>query len=109
MTDQHSLEMAIKLGQLASLLIGTLLPDPMEQEYEKYLWPFIQISKKRYVGNLYEDKIDHFYQKSMGIVLKRRDNAQIVKIVCGGIVDQLLNKRDPKGRSNLLKRHYEIF
>ena len=33
----------------------------------------------------------------MGIVLKRRDNAPVVKIVCGNIVDQILNKRNPKG------------
>jgi DNA polymerase elongation subunit (family B) len=75
-----------------------MLPDPMKQEYEKTLWPFIQISKKRYVGNLYDsDDIHKFSQKSMGIVLKRCDNAQIVKIVCGGIVNELLNKHDPEG------------
>jgi DNA polymerase elongation subunit (family B) len=39
----------------------------------------------------------------MGIVLKRRDNAQIVKIVCGGIVDQLLNKHDPRGAIQFTK------
>jgi hypothetical protein len=31
----------------------------------------------------------------MGIVLKRRDNAHIVKIICGGIIDQLLNTNNP--------------
>lgn len=96
-TDIHALEMAIKLGMLASMIICVLLPDTMKQEYEKCLYPFIQISKKRYVGNLYETDIKKYVQKSMGIVLKRRDNAQIVKIVCGGIVDQLLNKRNPIG------------
>lgn len=96
-TDEASLEKAIQLGCLASLLICLLLPSPMRQEYEKTMWPFMQISKKRYVGNLYETNPKKFFQKSMGIVLKRRDNAQIVKIVCGGIVDHLLNKRDPKG------------
>jgi DNA polymerase elongation subunit (family B) len=95
--DVCALEKAIKLGVLASMVICTLLPEPMKQEYEKTMWPFMQISKKRYVGNLYETDPKKFFQKSMGIVLKRRDNAQIVKIVCGGIVDQLLNKRDPKG------------
>ena len=29
----------------------------------------------------------------MGIVLKRRDNAPIVKIVCGGIVQSILNEK----------------
>ena len=33
----------------------------------------------------------------MGIVLKRRDNAPVVKIVCGNIIDQILNKRSSEG------------
>lgn len=102
-TDIGALDKAIQLGVLASMLICTLLPDPMKQEYEKTMWPFAQISKKRYVGNLYETDIKKFFQKSMGIVLKRRDNAQIVKIVCGGIVDQLLNKHDPRGAIEFTK------
>ena len=30
----------------------------------------------------------------MGIVLKRRDNANIVKIIVGGIVDKIINDRE---------------
>jgi DNA polymerase elongation subunit (family B) len=78
-------------------MITTILPPPMAQEYEKVLWPFIIITKKRYVGNLYEKNPEKFYQKSMGIVLKRRDNAPVVKIVCGNIIDQILNKRSSTG------------
>jgi len=60
----------------------------------KCLYPFILFSKKRYVGNLYEKDVNHFKQKSMGIVLKRRDNANIVKKVFGGVIDYILNKQD---------------
>jgi DNA polymerase elongation subunit (family B) len=95
--DKPALRLSIKFGIWSSILITTLLPPPMAQEYEKVLWPFIIITKKRYVGNLYEKSPDKFYQKSMGIVLKRRDNANVVKIVCGNIVDQLLNKQDALG------------
>jgi DNA polymerase elongation subunit (family B) len=95
-TNKMALEKAISLGVLASMAICMLLPEPMRQEYEKCMYPFMQLSKKRYVGNLYMTDVNKFIHKSMGIVLKRRDNAQIVKIVCGGIVDRLLNKRDPK-------------
>lgn len=115
-TNIKSLEMAINLGLMSSMIICVLLPPPMKQEYEKCFYPFIQISKKRYVGNLYEKDIKKYSQKSMGIVLKRRDNAQIVKIVCGGIVDQLLNERNPKGAiqftqntlSKIMKGEYTI-
>jgi DNA polymerase elongation subunit (family B) len=95
--DKDSLKIAIKLGEWASILITCMLPPPESLEYEKVLWPFIIITKKRYVGNLYEKDPDSFKQKSMGIVLKRRDNAPVVKIVCGNIIDQILNKRDSKG------------
>ncbi len=95
--DKEGLKIAIKLGEWASTLITLMLPPPMSLAYEKVLWPFIIITKKRYVGNLYEKNPDEFKQKSMGIVLKRRDNAPVVKIVCGNIIDQILNKRNSEG------------
>lgn len=95
--DNSALKISIRFGIWSSILISTMLPAPMAQEYEKVLYPFIILTKKRYVGNLYEKNPDKFKQKSMGIVLKRRDNANIVKIVCGNIIDQILNKRSPKG------------
>lgn len=106
--DKKGLEICITLGIWGSIMITTLIPPPMAQEYEKVLWPFVIITKKRYVGNLYEKDPNKFYQKSMGIVLKRRDNAPIVKVVCGGIIDQILNKRSAEGaikitRENLKK------
>jgi DNA polymerase elongation subunit (family B) len=102
--DKESLKIAIKLGEWASTLITCMLPPPESLEYEKVLWPFIIITKKRYVGNLYEKDPDSFKQKSMGIVLKRRDNAPVVKIVCGNIIDQILNKRDSKGAVELTQK-----
>lgn len=102
--DKVALEKSIRMGQLASALICTLLDPPMRQEYEKCLWPFMILSKKRYVGNLYMDNPNKYFQKCMGIVLKRRDNANIVKIVCGGIIDHILNKRDPAGAIEFTKK-----
>lgn len=95
--DRTALATAIQLGIMFSNTIFLFLPSTHDQSYEKTMWPLILLSKKRYAGNLYEFDLDHFYLKYMGIVLKRRDNAQIVKIVCGGIIDQILNKRSAKG------------
>jgi DNA polymerase elongation subunit (family B) len=94
--DQGALEKAIQLGIWSSKCISSVLPPPMAQEYEKVLWPFAIITKKRYVGNLYEKNPKKFKQKSMGIVLKRRDNAPIVKVVCGGVIKKILNDRSPQ-------------
>jgi len=96
-TDKEALSMCIELGQLAGATICKILPEPEEQVYEKTLWPLVLLSKKRYVGNLYETDVNKYYQKSMGIVLKRRDNAKIVKIVVGGIVNYILNERSNQG------------
>ena len=43
---------------------------------------------------LYEEDPDKCYRKSMGIVLKRRDNAPIVKDVYGGIIDILMKDQN---------------
>ena len=82
----------IKFGQIASKIICQMLPYPEQLEYEKILSPFMIMSKKRYVGNLYENDPNKFYQKNMGLVLKRRDNAPIVKYVVGGIVERLFDE-----------------
>lgn len=89
--DKPFVEKAILLGKLLDKITFLILKEPMELEYEKTFWPLCLLKKKKYVGNLYESDPNKFYQKSMGIVLKRRDNAPIVKIVCGGIVRELLN------------------
>lgn len=64
--NKKTLEMCIKIGIWASLLISTLLPKPQQQAYEKVLFPFIIQGKKRYVANLFEKDPEKFKQKSMG-------------------------------------------
>ena len=96
-TDHNTLDRSIKVGILCGDLINIIMPEPENLEYEKTFWPFVILSKKRYVGNLYGFDSKKFYQNSMGIVLKRRDNAPIVKIVVGGIVNEILNNRTARG------------
>ena len=91
---KQALQSAIEIGQIVEKDIAKIMPYPQKLNYEKTLYPFIILSKKRYVGNLYEFNVNKFKQKSMGIVLKRRDNANIVKKIYGGIIDILLNKQD---------------
>ena len=74
--------------------IKKTLKYPHHLEYEKTFHPFILFSKKRYVGNKYEFDPDKYKQTSMGIVLKRRDNADIVKLVYGGIIDIIMNEKN---------------
>jgi DNA polymerase elongation subunit (family B) len=95
---------SIECGVSASNEFKKFIKPPHDLEYEKTFWPFILLSKKRYVGNVYENDDTNFKQKSMGIVLKRRDNAQIVKNVYGGIIDIILNKHDVHESVKFLKK-----
>jgi len=88
------LQPAIELGILVSKFVQARLRFPHELSYEKTFFPFAIFSKKRYVGNKYTDDDKEFTMTSMGIVLKRRDNAQIVKKVIGGMIDIMMNEID---------------
>ena len=67
---------------------------PQDLEYEKTFYPFILISKKRYTGDKYELKADKLKERtSMGIVMKRRDNASIVKYVFGNVIEIIMNQK----------------
>jgi DNA polymerase elongation subunit (family B) len=94
MTEKERLEASIQLGMEATKLISSKLKRPLEIAYEKTFWPFAIFTKKRYVGNKYETNPDKFKQASMGIVLKRRDNAPIVKTIYSRVLEILLNDRD---------------
>jgi DNA polymerase elongation subunit (family B) len=91
---KEALQPAIELGILVSKFVQARLRFPHELSYEKTFFPFAIFSKKRYVGNKYTEDDQEFTQTSMGIVLKRRDNAQIVKRVIGGMVEIMMNEID---------------
>ena len=94
-TDKRSLKLSIDMGIFTGELVKSQLPFPHDLEYEKTFWPFLILTKKRYVGNKYEFDPTKYKQDYNGIVLKRRDNAPIVKEICGGIINCLINDKDP--------------
>jgi DNA polymerase elongation subunit (family B) len=94
-TDKRCLKLSIEMGVLTGEFIKNRLPSPHDCKYEKTFWPFLILTKKRYVGNKYEEDPDKYKQDYNGIVLKRRDNAPIVKEICGGIIKYLIDMRDP--------------
>jgi hypothetical protein len=55
------------------------------------------------VGMLYEHDPNKGKRKEMGIVLKRRDNAPIVKDIYGGIIDILMKEQDIQKAIDFLK------
>ena len=97
-----ALELTIELAKEAGKLATKFLKEPHDLEYEKTFWPFILLSRKRYVGMLYEEDVNKCSRKAMGIVLKRRDNAPIVKDIYGGVIDILMRDRDANAASRFL-------
>lgn len=91
---RKALEITIELAQQAGELAASFLKPPHDFEYEKTFMPFCLLSKKRYVGMLYETDPTKCKRKEMGVVLKRRDNAPIVKDIYGGIIDILMKKQN---------------
>jgi DNA polymerase delta subunit 1 len=100
---KKALEITIELAKQAGELASKFLKNPHDLEYEKTFLPFCLLSKKRYVGMLYEDNPDKGKRKSMGIVLKRRDNAPIVKDIYGGIIDILMKDNNIEKAVKFLK------
>ena len=85
---------SIESGKRAAEKITALCRRPYKIEYEKTFYPFILFCRKRYVGLMYEDDVTKCKRKTMGIALKRRDNAPIVKDIFGGALDILLEHRN---------------
>ena len=94
LAGREAIVKTIELTEEAGHLVTQCLKYPHDFEFDKVYYPFIIFSKKRYVGNKYEESPDDFKQTSMGIVLKRRDNAPILKTIYGGAIKILLNERN---------------
>ena len=105
---KQALEHSIKCGQEAGEFIKELMnkegKQPQVLEYEKTFWPFILISKKRYTGDKYEFEPTGAKRTSMGIVLKRRDNAPIVKYVFGHVIEKIMIEKDFDATVEWLKK-----
>jgi DNA polymerase elongation subunit (family B) len=96
---------SIDLGIKAGKRITETCRRPYKIAYEKTFYPFILFCRKRYVGMKYEEDPNPKKAKrmSMGIVLKRRDNAPIVKDVFGGALDILLARGTVKEAQAFVK------
>lgn len=88
---KDALPLAIEISQKAEKLASACLRKPHTLEYEKTFLPWILLTRKRYAGYLYVTAEDERKLKSMGVVLRRQDNARIVKILYFKVLENLLN------------------
>jgi DNA polymerase elongation subunit (family B) len=87
-----ALEMTIEIAQDVAALCSQFLKPPMDLTYEKTLMPFILLSKKRYVGTLYETNPNKGKLKIMGLSIKRRDSCDYLKDTYGAILNILMKE-----------------
>ena len=104
---KRALEITIELAQQVGELASSFLKAPHSLVYEKSIMPFCLLRKKGYVGIYYETNANKGSRKSMGIVLKRRDNAPIVKDVYGGIIDILMKEQNTERAISFLKNYLQ--
>ena len=91
---KDAIEITIELAKQVGDYSSRFLKAPHGWVYEKTICPFALLRKKGYVGVYYEQNPNKGKLKSMGIVLKRRDNAPIVKEIYGGIIDILMKEQN---------------
>jgi DNA polymerase elongation subunit (family B) len=90
---KKALEITIEIAKDTAKLCTQFLKPPMELTYEKTLMQFILLSKKRYVGILYEDNPDKGKLKYMGLSIKRRDSCDYLKDTYGNILNTLMDEK----------------
>lgn len=101
---RDALVKAMEFGKHMADEINKRIHAPQKIVFEKILCPFAILSKKRYLGRKFEDSVDEFKDVSMGIVLKRRDNALIVKDVFGGVIRKIMQLRSREKAIRFIKR-----
>ena len=101
---KRALEITIEIAQDVAHLCTKFLKSPMELAYEKTLMPFILLSKKRYVGMLYETNPKKGKLKYMGLSLKRRDSCDYLKDTYGAIISMLMAGETVTSTINYLTR-----
>lgn len=103
---EDKIKRVIQLAKKLGKEISAQLKSPHNLEFEKAISPFILVSKKRYVGKYFTKENDpsYFYVNSMGLELKRRDNAPIVKQIYGEMINIIMRYRDLDRAKRYLKK-----
>lgn len=89
-TGPASVALVIKKAKELERKFVSLLPSPHVCEYEKIYYPWVLLSKKRYLGYKYEEADDVPKFSYNGIVLVRRDNCEALKDVVTDLCKHVL-------------------
>lgn len=87
---------AMETAMSASREFKKMVKEPHDFEAECLYHPLVAFAKKRYAAIKYDSDMAKGKMKSMGIVLKRRDNAPILKEIYGTALDIILKSLNVK-------------
>jgi len=103
LSPREKRQAVIDLTTEAGHFVTKALAPPHDFEFDKIFDPMLMFSKKRYAGLMFEENADDFVVKYMGIALKRRDNAPIVKTIYGAAMKKMLFDRDVLGATQYVQ------
>lgn len=110
-TDKIKLDKVIKecfeKAKEVSECTTKIFKNPIFLEFEKIYLPLLMFEKKTYVGAMYKTP-DKFEMDNKGVVLKRRDNPNLTKIVYQGIIDILFADGEKGIKKSLFYLESEI-
>ncbi len=106
LTGREARIATIELTGEAGHLVTQVLKAPHDFEFDKVYDPLLMFSKKLYAGRMFENekKPDDFVYKYMGISIKRRGNAPLVKTIYGAAMNKVLEERDVVGAAEIVRR-----
>jgi DNA polymerase elongation subunit (family B) len=106
LTGREARIATIELTAEAGELVTQALKSPHDFEFDKVFDPILLFSKKRYAGKMFENdaKPDDYVYKYMGISLKRRDNAPILKTIYGAAMKKVLEDKDVPSAYQMIRQ-----
>ncbi len=106
LTGREARVAAIELTGEAGHLVTQALKAPHDFEFDKVYDPLLMFNKKLYAGKMFENdkKPDDYVYKYMGISIKRRGNAPIVKTIYGAALNKVLEDKDVAAAAEIVRR-----
>eukprot|EP00958_Prasinococcus_capsulatus_P026248 scaffold4725_cov367-Prasinococcus_capsulatus_cf.AAC.5 len=93
-SDKEVVEKSMKLGEEAAAFISNTFPKPIKLEFEKVYFPYLLMSKKRYVGLVWTNPEKFDKMDSKGIETVRRDNCLLVRDLVTTVLNKILIERN---------------
>jgi DNA polymerase delta subunit 1 len=72
--------------------INKIFPPPMYLELEKIYKKYFLLSKKRYIGYIMNKSGEIIEKDKKGVVIKRRDNCELLRIIYEKIISMVMNE-----------------